>query len=135
MRELKFRGLNQEGNFIYGDLVQDKENNRCAIIPQKGIEHDYNSFEVDVNSVCEFTGLLDKNDKESFEKDSCKYEYWIQTSQNPDDLGKTYKGLGVIEFINGAFFIVPKNENHIPLFYDELTFEIIGNIYQNPELL
>ena len=79
----------------------------------------------------QYTGLEDKNEVEAYEADTVDYEYWIQTSVDPDSLGKTYKGKGVIEFIAGCFMINPTgNENPVPMHYADLTFDITGNIHQ-----
>ncbi len=84
----------------------------------------------------QFIGMLDKNTKEIYEGDICNYEFWIQTSIDPDSLGQNFKGSGVVEFIEGCFMINPlSSENPIPFHYENLTMEIIGNIHENPELI
>lgn len=66
----------------------------------------------------QFTGLLDKNGKEIYESDLLKYP-------NGDVV--------VVIFHKGTFcYKMSEHNYHI---FDETQIEIIGNIYENPELL
>lgn len=77
----------------------------------------------------QFTGLKDKNGKDSFDCDLCKFVYYIQNSANPDDL-KKYTGTGRILMIDGCFMIEDLKTTHkTPLHYTDLSFEIIGNTH------
>ena len=128
MREIKFRAWDRELkewtnysiNNIDGNLVDfcnkeagcwetDKEGKRFVL--------------------CQYTGLKDKNGKEIYEGDVIKaisFARWIgvveYSDENQafifDDLDKKYRGKSTV-FMNQ--------------FDDE--FEILGNIYENPELL
>jgi len=72
----------------------------------------------------QFTGLLDKQDKEIYEGDIVKGDWSIV-----NDIES-----GVVEFYGGAFRYKPAG---LPLEfgYYRKECEIIGNIYQNPELI
>jgi len=82
-------------------------------------------------AVMQFTGLKDKNGKEIYEGDVVRA--WKDSQQD------TSEPLGVIEYgdFNAVYYICfetrPENLMVMACDYDQL--EIIGNIYENPELL
>ena len=119
-RELNFRSWNLETKFMYnniedGVIAKNQKGEFVLCISFGAICRDANSI------VMQFTGLKDKNSKEIYEGDICKH--------NND--------IAVIVFWEGAF-IFNKHYTH----YNSLTnfacirtFEVIGNIYETPELL
>lgn len=80
----------------------------------------------------QFTGLLDKNNKEIYEGDIVTYQ---AGEPNKND-GSFYRSKSVVEFENGAFWPRPIKEECEDSWYDyELKdLEVIGNIFENPEL-
>ncbi|MFW2597765.1 YopX family protein [Aliarcobacter butzleri] len=134
MREIKFRGLNGETGWHYGIPLTNKLGTYIIFEKNPHICSQYHYIEIDEfevvkkETVSQWTGLLDKNDVEIYEGDIVKFipsgEYGKVTT-----FGKS-QNLG-IEWENSktAFFT--------PMFYlgCESELEIIGNIYENPELL
>ncbi len=127
MREIKFRGKRLDnGEWVYGYYVYYGfiDNQKHYIVP------DYASalyaFEVDPSTVGQFTGLKDKNGKEIYEGD-------IITAYNERIKGP------VIFDRRGLAFGIPNGPNEIYQFsmnfLESKDIEIIGNIYENPELL
>lgn len=78
----------------------------------------------------QFTGLHDKNGKEIYEGDVLRVGVIEKTKQNRE-----------VVYENGAFFtLVPADKkmvssDHLVAYYSKEEIEIIGNIYENPELL
>lgn len=82
------------------------------------------------------TGLKDKNGKEIFEGDIINCGYLFNGSPF-DELDEYEEEKGVVKFVNCGFNIKFKNDTN--LFIDIMEscedIEVIGNIYENKELL
>ena len=76
------------------------------------------------------TGLVDKNGQEIFEGDIVEFE-------DADDIENVYINQGVIEWCQGGFTVSNRTTVTLDDLLDEDTLEvtIVGNIYENPELL
>ena len=125
MRDILFRGKRTDnGEWIYGDLVHANHRLTGARIfeiwtPMPDGETDPNELEygkVDPATIGQYTGLTDKNGKMIFEGDV------VATVA-----GKPHE----VMFADGEFFM---DGTAIP-FKWAVKFSVIGNIYDNPELL
>ena len=122
MRELKFRAW--DNDFKQMGLVNDAKFVNGRIIGAKGVNWDSKVI------VMQFTGLTDKNGKEIYEGDIMKKDY---LSIDPN--------LKIAVFHNGSFGYYPNNrslEDNFKTFSASVnwnSFEVIGNIYSNPNLL
>ena len=121
MREILFRGKTFDGRWVMGDLSQHKNGKKfikCGSAVQ--------SYEVIPETVGQYTGLTDKNGKKIFEGDIVRMFY-----------ASGYVEVGVIRYSNDTCrfrFVV--EENHIGYGFDDTDImEVIGNVYDNPELL
>lgn len=125
MREIKFRVWHpDEGNMYYFNCFKE--------ITDWQADDFYRADNTDDACVdfMQFTGLHDKNGKEIFEGDivNCQTKYG--------------KAKAIIKFIDGKFVAYwdskithPKNGHHIACYDINKRFEVIGNIYDNKELL
>ncbi|WP_071133864.1 YopX family protein [Millionella massiliensis] len=136
MREIKFRGKSLEtGEWIFGDLI---ENQGRFFIYKASSETTFKddddgqivlvAKEVDQKTVGQYTGLKDKNGKDVWEGDIVMLEYNDEDYPSP-----TYPF--VIVFSYGAFCIAEDKETPWAPIYDHGIMELIGNLWDNPELL
>lgn len=132
MNNLKFRVWDKKlkllGNVSYIDFDSKK------MIYRNGFVNCYVNFE-DVE-IMQSTGLKDKNGKEIFEGDIINCGYLFNGSPF-DELDEYEEEKGVVKFVNCGFNIKFKNDTN--LFIDIMEscedIEVIGNIYENKELL
>ena len=134
MREILFRAKRidnggwVEGYFAIGKWYLD-EKERYAILPIDLCFYPHCEInewiEIDPETVCQYTGLKDKNGKRIWENDIVRIE-------NSMD-----EGIGNIEFYGGMWYVdgEPSNSFHDIVEYDDGELEVIGNIFDTPELL
>jgi uncharacterized phage protein (TIGR01671 family) len=134
MRIIKFRGKSlATGEWLYGSHFNDgAEDYILPNLPSGAI--DYEMYQVDQNTVGQFTGLRDKNGKEIYEGDIIKY--FMDTDFDdmmPIDYDEYTSVIHSTDGINemvtddGFSILGIASQSHRPI--------IIGNIYDNPELI
>ena len=114
MREIKFRAWNTDFKPAIMEYFDLKES----------IKHETNKlFKFQDKKLMQYTGLEDKNGVEIYEGDIVK--------PFPED------DYAQIIFMSGTFKIASrrKNGNYLCWKYMKEEIEVIGNIYENPELL
>lgn len=118
MRTIKFRGkrIDNDG-WVYGDLLTNN--------PTPQILAFYGQYLVDEDTIGQYTGLLDKNDKEIFEGDILEIadEMYAKVVWNKEKASFEYEYLHSTQIAN-AFY-----EFNMPY------LSIVGNIYDNKELM
>ena len=133
MREIKFRGYSpKEGRWSYGDLLTMYADIEGTFISDR---QDGIIYRVRADTVGQYTGLKDKNGKEIYEGDIVEVK----------DKRYELHGIGIVEWDreNGLWAVYfPDTQgatmlrDWLPKEYEaSLSTEVIGNIYENPELL
>lgn len=127
-REIKFRGKDVDTNqWVYGSLmVYKKHYPTITWVDDIGPVEKKHTCVVYPDSVGEYTGLRDKNSKEIYEGDIV-----LQQGYN----GK--KMPMVVKFGNGAFIVgyhKGSSTRKTPMLVSSKC-EVIGNIFDNPELI
>lgn len=129
-RLIKFRGKRTDtGEWIYGDLLTSNRT-ECEISDWNDVV--YSRYDVDKDTVGQFTGLLDRNGKEIYEGDIVHVHDFANAYSSPY-IGRVamMKGRWCVEYHN-QFRCVPS------LFFDDFAgkkTKVIGNEFDNPELL
>ena len=123
----KFRAWAEEGKVMYYDVYTFKDDTLLL---------KYDEFAFDEVPASDFilmqsTGLKDKNGKEIFEGDVVKYEVGRNTVTEEVAYDKNFAGFGVRDADTDIIFTFLQLADVVDL----SSFEVIGNIYQNPELL
>ena len=123
MREILFRGKSKsinKGEWIYGSFIEDTDLNACCI-RDKSLVYEL----VDRETVGQYTGLTDKNGTKIFEGDIVKYGDTVHNVVFEQRNGTAYFGLvySTLETLSFGYY------------QDLKQIEVIGNIYDNPELL
>lgn len=86
-------------------------------------------FEVDPKTICQFTGLCDKNGKRIWENDIV-----FVTDEN-DCSGQISTGIGDVIFIEGMWYIDGRPQEGLYDINKVFQIEVIGNAFDNQELL
>lgn len=74
MREIFFRGLTEDGRWIYGDLLHPTDDDKDYYI-EDFTQKKNNCHPVIPKTICEYTGVKDKNRKRIFETDIISIPY------------------------------------------------------------
>lgn len=147
MREILFRGKRLDnGEWIYGGYFKHNNRQKCVIgdsdkpedfddlifvsgFADWNMPRPLNYAKVDPNTVGQFTGVCDKNGKKIFEGDIVKLEdrlcviTWLA--------GNAQFDLTFLKFYGDIRIVNFKGVDMRDLY----GYEVIGNIYDNPELL
>lgn len=135
MREIMFRGKMDDGEWVYGSFCMDAREQFNGLCGVDGFIrlHDktkgkMQTYEVDRETVGQYTGLKDKNGKRIFEGDIVLGLFHYELAAK-----------GVVTFRDGAFGL-RWNRGKVREFSAftsicNVDYKVIGNIHDNPELL
>ena len=152
MREILFRGKwLGNGEWVEGyyckisettyAFAEDYERNPIPVhhyilqevMTDWGLPNRFNQYEVDPETLCQYTGLKDKNGNMIWENDSVRCNRREKEAKYKVVWDKTYADFR-IEKINGLGVVpICIEEGSIPVFGRH--YECIGNVFDNPELL
>ena len=121
MKDIKFRVWDNERNAMFNSKSVDIDFFEGKIeITSDTIRYDeVYTDEIKDFELMQYVGCKDKNNKEIYE----------------GDIVKTKEHIGQIIYSKGMFFIDVKGDFYLPIYNVSEFMEVIGNIYENPELL
>lgn len=143
-REILFKAKRMDnGEWLEGFVFETNDNSYIAYNGQ--FDDDLflspsNIFiRVDKNTICQYTGLTDKNGKKIWENDVVKKHFYTDY----DAYANSEEYVGKVEYLDFAWCITFEENKHkcvYPIFMavefkDAEYYEVIGNIFDNPELL
>lgn len=125
MREIKFRAYTEDG---IKQGLEFRFYNSVVYMTDEVTGYEY---QLDYNELMQYTGLKDKNGVEIYEGDILELTDWYDKT----------KSIHPVCFIKSAFMCERLGDKEFQYFYLEgnirlsNNYEIIGNIYENRELL
>lgn len=152
MRPIRFRGKKFNNEWAYGSLIIDKYERSdgevfdVAFIA-KNLPCDEQSDDmwvakmkrVKVDTICQFTGLHDKDGKDIYEGDIVECVSWNEYFSKDGQPMEPFRRKMYVDFRKGAFVMVepmpePLQDHECPIIYNgDIT--IIGNRFDNPGLI
>ena len=136
MREILFRAKRVDnGEWIYGHYVHQYGADMIYLPNGTDREYGFDYYHINPETVGQYTGLTDKNGKKIFEGDIVLFEDENPTNYEYHDC--TEMRCGAIEYGDNCFYITNRIavEMEDLIYHEKLDVEVIGNIYNNPELL
>lgn len=111
---LSYPSCTEKGNESYYFYAKDSLGFFCRCV-------------VDASTICQCTGLKDRNGKLIWENDMVKGAYFVN--------GKEHRFIGKVGYVGSAFKVVGVKQYSGMRQELHSVYAIIGNIFDNPELL
>lgn len=149
MRTIKFKAKNQICEWVKGDLLQYLDgtvyigDNEGPWTDDGFHSSDYTNVEiVDPDTVCQFTGLLDKNGKEIYEGDVLRSDEYPFSCIEDNDIDNYYEIIGWSDEESSFCMVAAKNpKSSVRGISDGISdyisqkkmqdFEVIGNVHDD----
>ena len=129
------------GEWIVGSLIQtpylgsmrswisSEQEDKARLREISSNQAVWRAFEVRTDTICQCTGLKDKNGKLIWENDIMVAHLDEDYPENETYIRILWCGSGLCSIENGSEDITPIDK------FDREYFEVCGNIFDNPELL
>lgn len=138
MREILFKAKRiDNGKWSEGYYVKTGEAS-YIVVPYSQADisgAEGSTIEVDANTICQYTGLTDKNGNKIWENDVVKFEDCEMSTES--GYGDCFVNVGKIAYDTDtmSYFITDRITVDMEDMDIKNDVEVIGNIFDNPELL
>ena len=133
-REILFRAKRVDnGEWVRGDLLRETDNFnniRTRIYEAKG-HGTFIKHEVDPDTICQYTGTIDRKGQKVFEGDIVKTKFFGKENGK----GQNFNDYDVFEVVYEFTSFRLKNNYSLHIFPDVEEIKVIGNIFENPEFI
>lgn len=126
MREIKFRGRDEHGEWHYGAFMGVFYDGVVAPIEYANIYDDGMATRVLPDTVGQFTGLKDSSGKEIYEGDI------LSLREGSDEMIKVIDFYAAITELDLSEMM---NLRRLDYYFERGEVRVIGNVHDNPELL
>lgn len=138
MREILFKGKRiDNGEWVEGFLYKQVGIEDRMYFAIEVIDEAVNAYEVDSSTICQYTGLTDKNGRKIWENDIVKYHFGddvapIRFGVYQSCFDSTITG-HVGFYVDWSAKIAHRKD--LGYWVNMIDCNVIGNIFDNPELL
>jgi uncharacterized phage protein (TIGR01671 family) len=144
-REIRFRGWDKEyenmylnaypfEHLVYVEMHDDDYTFQQFKHKMEVVNGKYFYFIVAKDiELMQYTGLLDCNGKEIWEGDIVRWKIWSPSAKDEYDITEKYI-LASVEYVRGCFYARERMQI-IGTIEPHRKIEVIGNVYENPELI
>lgn len=131
----KFRAWDSAKKEMFKDTFAITESGQVVVVEQESVANSPDYVFVEHLVIMQSTGLKDKNDKEIFEGDIVRTTRFLGRA---DEIGGFYEYekdyVGVVKVLEGSW-VIDIGSVAVRLWSEIDEPEVLGNIYENPELL
>lgn len=131
----KYRAWDNVKKEMFKDTFAITESGQVVVVEQESVASSPDYVFVDHLVIMQSTGLKDKNGKEIFEGDIVRTTRFLGRA---DEIGGFYEYekdyVGVVKVLEGSW-VIDTGIVAVRLWSEIDESEVLGNIYENPELL
>ena len=131
----KFRAWDTTNKEMFKDTFAITESGQVVVVEQESVASSPDYVFVEHLVIMQSTGLVDKNGKEIFEGDIVRTTRFLGRA---DEIGGFYEYekdyVGVVEVLEGSW-VIDTGSVAVRLWSEIDESEVLGNIYENKELM